>query len=308
MAHSLIKGMSIACIALSIGCASAPKTPSAKSFEPPPLPSSCAYELVRVYDSKLVSLEEVVAQAAKSRVVLIGEYHEQPDGQCFESAFFRALVAAAPKAMSALEFFERDEQVHLDDFLAGLTDEAAFMKASARASGNYSPAHRDIILASKEFARPVVAANAPRRYVRLARTKGFDFLEKLGAEQTRLFTIPKIEPTAAYRDRFLDLMAPKDESGVRKDVENAEQMFRSQTMWDATMADSVVQSLKASKGEPVVLIVGAFHVDDEGATAQFVRAGAPEAATVVIVMKYSDETIEPGCADFVVKLSESRPK
>jgi uncharacterized iron-regulated protein len=289
------------------GCASAPK-PAPVTFEPPSMPVACSFEIVRVFDSTIVPMQELVDHAAKSGFVLIGEYHEQPDGQCFESAFFRQLLVKAPSTVAALEFFERDEQAHVDDFVGGLTDEAAFMKASGRSNGNYSPAHRDIILASKESNRPVIAANAPRRYVRLARTQGFETLAKLRTEQARLFAIPKNSASEAYRERFFDLMAPKDDAGARKDLDNAERMFRSQTMWDATMADSVLSARDNVKAATVVLVVGAFHVDDEGATAQYIREGAPEVACTVIVMKYNDETIEPGCADFVVKLPVARPK
>ncbi|MFN9992922.1 MAG: ChaN family lipoprotein [Phycisphaerales bacterium] len=307
MSERLFNAVLASCMLFGFGCASAPK-PKPSTFEPPVMPTTCSYDIVRVYDSQVVSMQELVDQAAKARFVLIGEYHEQPDGQCFESAFFRQLIGQAPNALAALEFFERDEQAHIDDFIGGLTDEAAFIKSSARSAGNYSPAHRDIILASKEIGRPVIAANAPRRYVRLARTRGFEPLEKLGSEQSRLFAIPNVRASEAYRERFLDLMAPKDESGQRKGLDNAESMFRSQTMWDATMADSLLRAHRSSLGAPIVLIVGAFHVDDEGATAQYVREGAPEAARVTIVMKYNNEAIEPGCADFVVRLAAPKPE
>jgi uncharacterized iron-regulated protein len=49
------------------------------------------------------------------------------------------VLSKADKAALALEFFERDEQTRLDEYLAGVTDEAAFKKRTARTDGNYPP-------------------------------------------------------------------------------------------------------------------------------------------------------------------------
>lgn len=224
--------------------------------------------IIRRGDGSGATWEEMVADASGADVVLVGELHGQPVGQAFEAALFEDVLARSPKVIGALEFFERDEQAGLDDYLTGVTDEEAMKKATRRAEGNYPSGHRAIIELSKAAGRPVVAANSPRSYVKLARTEGFERLASLTAEQKRLFVVPSSLPTGKYRDDFFELMRGGKKAGEDPALEErVEAMFRSQSVWDATMADSVAKAVDAG-GKPVVLVVGKFHIDFEGGLVQ----------------------------------------
>ena len=285
----------LSCISSLAGCAANSPRPAPHVWTTPI--NSPTFTITDTRTGSEITLAQLVDAAAVTDAVLIGELHGQPDGQAFQAAFFRALLEKAPTSLAALEFFERDEQVHLDDFVSGITDEPAFTKATGRTPGNYTPGHRDIILASAAAKRPVIAANAPRRYVRVARADGYDRLGALSAEQSRQFTIPDPMPTGAYEQRFIDLMAPIDEKGERPREEEARKMFRSQAMWDATMADSVAQALAARKGRPVVLVIGVFHVAHNGGTLQLFREHAPSAFVLTIAMQAKDGESEVSAAD-----------
>ncbi|MFZ4575027.1 MAG: ChaN family lipoprotein [Phycisphaerales bacterium] len=293
-------------------CSSAPTAGAAREWKAP-IPSP-VYTITQTTGGNTVTLAQLVDAAAGADVVLLGELHGQADGQAFEASFFRALLERAPRSVAALEFFERDEQVHVDDFLSGVTDEAAFAKASRRDPGNYTPGHRDIILASRDAKRPVIAANAPRRYVRIARKEGYDRLGALSPEQSRLMHMPETMPSGGYEERFIDLMAPKDEKGERSNEAGARDMFRSQALWDSTMSDSVASALRDGKGRPVVLVIGLFHVAHDGGTLQLLRAAAPGAKIVTIVMQGSDTPSEQPradgpIADYLVKVpNEDSPE
>jgi len=261
--------------------------------------------IVRGDTGEPVSWAELVEAAAGAEAVLVGELHGHKVGQAFQEALWTDLLSAAPGAAAALEFFERDQQNALDDYLTGVTDHPAFLRAARRNRGNYPPGHRAIVERSKAAGRPVIAANAPRRYVRLARTDGFDRLEGLTPEQRRLFVIPRHLPEGRYREEFMALMT----SGGHGDapdaaaVERAEAMFRSQATWDWTMADSVARALSGGH-RPVVLIVGAFHVEHRGGAVQaldFLRPGT-RTVTMTVVSDWSDTLAEGdrGRADFVV--------
>jgi uncharacterized iron-regulated protein len=287
--------LAIACAAgaLALGGCANTRTPPPKAWEA--VPSIGEYTIHSGATGSQVSLDEVVTAAAQADVILLGELHGERQGQIFESQFFRALLAREPRAVAALEFLERDEQVALDDFLSGVTDEAGFVKAADRTPGNYTLGHRDIILASKQAGRPVIAANAPRRYVRMARLHGYERLGTMTPEQSRMFVVPGQMPEGGYVERFLDLMAPKNDAGERPDEENARKMFRSQAMWDATMADSVFKGLNL--GRPVVLVVGAFHVEEDGGTVQMLRRLDPNVKVMTVTMRAEGE----GGAQYVVK-------
>ncbi|MCR9075805.1 MAG: ChaN family lipoprotein, partial [bacterium] len=187
-------------------------------------------------------------------VVLMGEVHGHALGNAVQQEMFEDILTANPNALLAMEFYERDEQVALDDYLAGITDREAFEQAADRNEGNNPWAHARMIEASKEAGRPVIAANAPRRYVRLARTGGFDRLRELNEYQRALVEIPEQTPQGAYRDRFMEAMGGMASHGGEEMIES---FLRSQSTWDATMAQSIVDAFE--HGTPVVLVVGYFH-------------------------------------------------
>ena len=184
----------------------------------------------------------------------MGEVHGHELGNAIQQEMFEDILITNPNALLAMEFYERDEQIALDDFLAGITDREAFEKAADRNEGNNPWAHARMIDAAKEAGRPVIAANAPRRYVRLARTDGFDRLRELNDNQRALVEIPDQTPQGAYRDRFINAMGGMASHGGEEMIEG---FLRSQSTWDATMAQSMVDGF--DDGTPVVLIVGYFH-------------------------------------------------
>lgn len=183
-------------------------TPQPAQASLPPLPDPRGLVLYAA-DGTTISWSELVRRAAESEVVLIGETHGQRLGLALAAALWddvlRAGGASSTAALS-LEFFERDEQTAMDDYLAGLIDEAAFRKATDRSEGNYPEGHRAMVEAAKAAKRPVIASNAPRRYVRLARTDGFDRLSALTPEQQRLFNRPGALTEGRYREEFSRLM------------------------------------------------------------------------------------------------------
>jgi uncharacterized iron-regulated protein len=270
-------------------------------------------------DGTLASWQEMVDASAGAEAVLIGENHGHALGLASAAALWEDVLKAAKASSSgakpalAMEFFERDEQDALDDYLAGITDEAAFKKSSARTDGNYPAGHRDMVERAREAGVPVIAANAPRRYVRLARLDGFDRLSKLTTEQRRLFRIPDEIPTGPYRDRFNEVMTPAptqidaggDSHGGQPAADHArlDPIFRSQSVWDWTMAESVNNAL-GEGFRPVVLVVGRFHVDLAGGTTLAMQKLRPGVRTLTVSFvdahAWSMPDEDKGRGDFVV--------
>lgn len=255
-----------------------------------------------------VSWDELVTQAVSADVVLIGETHSHPRGLPAAAALFEDLIAKRSGTgvlpVLAMEFFERDQQVALDDFLSGVTDEPTMLRTTGKFTPeSYPPGHRAMILAAKRAGLEVIAANAPRRYVRLARLEGYQRLKSLTPEQCRLFDIPYREPSAAYRAAFDRVMnenagltdAQKaDTAFMAERARTLDATFRSQWLWDWTMGASVARA----KGpwlppRPVVLVVGVFHVEHMGGTAQVVRTLRPDARVLTVVFADQDPPATP---------------
>jgi uncharacterized iron-regulated protein len=230
----------------------------------------------------------LVARAAASDAVLVGELHGHPMGLDAAATMFDDLLELRPTtAALAMEFFERDEQIHLDDLMTGVIDHDRFMEVTSRESEQrYPEGHRRMVLAAVERDRPVIAANAPRRYVRLARTEGFDRLESLNENQQELFVVPGELSDGGYKERFFEIMGgmrghSEEETPEGEDDPMILSFYRSQNVWDATMADSVVGAMD-SGSYPVVLVIGQFHTDFEGGTTARVRQLRPGARVMTV--------------------------
>lgn len=173
-----------------------------------------------------------------------------------------------------------------------------------------------MVEAAKANDRPVYAANAPRRYVRLARTDGFEKLASLMPAQQDMYDVPEAVTEGPYKDRFWEIMGgahPTEEDESLTEEERAEKQreaeemmlsfFRSQNVWDATMAETIWLAL-ARGNRPVVHVVGQFHVDYEGGLVERLQNFTPtsQIVTVSVANAWSDELREEeqGKADVVV--------
>jgi len=211
----------------------------------------------------VIPWDAFVETCASATVVLIGETHGHPLGLDLAADLFDDILASNPRAVLSMEFYERDDQPHLDDYLAGITTAEQFDKATFRTDGNNPSGHRRMLEAARTAGRPVVGSNSPRRYTRLARTDGYDRLRALTSEQRRLFEIPESIPDTAYADRFRAIMGEMgrgaDDAGHAMPGMAVEDFLRAQLLWDQTMADSVADAIDL--GAPVVHVVGQFHSD-----------------------------------------------
>lgn len=247
--------------------------------------------------------------AAGADAVVIGENHGHPLGLSTAADLWDDVLKRADHAALSLEFFERDDQSRVDDYLTGLADEKAFRLRTGRTESSYPAGHRRMVEAAKAAKRPVIASNAPRAQVRAAGKEGYERLGALTPEQRRLVRIPESEPSSRYRGDFEKVMSdpavahgpkPKDEAERKKQIESA---FRGQSLWDWTMADSIAAGL-SSGSRPVCHVVGRFHEDFRGGLVQALEKIRPgvKVVTVSFVDAWS-ETLrdeDKGRADFVV--------
>jgi uncharacterized iron-regulated protein len=254
---------------------------------------------------------EVVEAAAGADVVIIGETHGHGQGLAAAAALWEDLLSREGLSPAlSLEFFDRGTQAALDDYLLGVVDEAKFREAAGRSEGNYPAGHRAMVEAAKAAGAPVIAANAPRRYSSMAREDGFESLDGLRASQRALVAWPAALPAGPYRDRFFEQMGGMlashggDEELSEEELnQRVEGYFRAQSVWDETMASSIVHALSEGR-RPVVHVVGRFHSDFNGGLVQALWRARPGTRVVTLSMVEDADPAgeDAGRADFVVRL------
>lgn len=217
----------------------------------------------KIYDTRIkqiITLEQIISDCEKADVLFFGEEHNDSAGHYLEATIFKALHQRfGDKLALSLEMFETDNQIALNDYLAGFIPEDRFSK-DVRLWSNYRD-YRPMIEYAKQNKLQVVAANPPRRYVSMVSRRGMPSLDSLSkASRQFLPPLPYDTLTGRYREKFFDIMKGSPGGDNPK-------VYHSQSLWDAGMSYSIYKYLKKNKGHKVFHCVGKFHCDEKLGTA-----------------------------------------
>jgi uncharacterized iron-regulated protein len=282
------------------------------------------------------SLDDVVTAMAPHHVVFIGETHDDPTGHMLEAELLRLVYEAygeqRPIALS-LEFFQRDVQSILDEYLSGLIQEKSF-RADSRPWPRYETDYRPLIEFAKQNILPVIAANAPRRYASRVTEHGRESLSDLSVgARDHLPPLPYGEASEAYRDQWVrTIMEVTEEEGLKcglpiPEPEEGEEaieprapvgshaamgnQLHSQVLWDASMAYWIARFLMEQPNALVLHMVGGFHVERGTGTPEHLESYRPGTSRMIISLRPVDdvETFEPApegeWGDFVIQTDKS---
>lgn len=257
----------VATLGLQVGCASS--SPHGQEPSATTVPAAAAAGFDDGFDARSLtihkgdltgtaSFEDMIRDLADADVILVGEMHNHEKGLDFIATTFENLIARNEALILSMEFYERDQQVALDDYLHGVTDYEQFVRAAGRGGSNNPIGHLRMIERCRVNQRAVIAANSPRRYSTLARKEGFDALRQLTSRQRSLFEIPSALPVGYYADLFRETMGGMAGHDENDDAING--FLRAQSVWDHTMAASVADPV-TNDGASVFHVVGHFHVN-----------------------------------------------
>lgn len=258
------------------------------------------------------SLEKIIDAAGQADVLFLGEQHDDAVGHFLENEIFRRVFEKYGKdkrVALSLEMFERDEQIVVNEYLAGLITEKKFLDDS-RPWGNYKTDYRPLVEFAKENKLDVIAANAPRRYVNMVSRNGRGSVDQLSKEaKAWLAPLPYGDASEAYAKKFKSLMGGSGEAAM-----GIENILASQSLWDATMADSMAKYLKRSKHALIVQLNGAFHSENRLGTVEHLLRYRPKAKVIVVTMRYEDDfqnfdkTKFENAGDFVILTDAKVPR
>ncbi len=217
----------------------------------------------KIYDTRskqIVTIDKIVADMADADVLFFGEEHNDSAGHYLENKIFRALHERySDKLALSMEMFETDNQLALDEYMAGKIDATRFAR-DVRLWSNYRD-YKPMVEYAKEKNISVIAANPPRRYVTLVTRRGMKALDSLSADAKILLPpLPYDTLTGRYRDKFMETMRGAPESASRN-------IYYSQSLWDAGMSYSIFRFWKKNRDKKIFHCVGKFHSDEKLGTA-----------------------------------------
>lgn len=276
-------------------------------------------EHYRIYraDGTPASLTELIAASKAATVTFVGEFHDDPVAHFLEVEILRETW---DKNLSlSLEMFETDVQYVLDEYLAGMISESHLIK-SGRAWKKYKTDYKPMIEFAKENNIPIIAANAPRRYVNMVGRTGAESLSNLSA-QAKQFLPPLPYKTAspAYAKKFNDLMEKYSQGAMsgkkpeKKNTRDPAWQLQAQSLWDASMAYSIAQALGTSSIR-VLHINGGFHSAEHMGILDHLKTYRPNTSTLVITITADDNFPEFNAeemrnqGDFIIVTDASLPR
>ena len=268
----------------------------------------------RVFDANgnPSGLEKILEAASQTDVVFLGELHDDAVAHALQLQIFKAIVekyGKERKVALSLEMFERDVQTVVNEYLSDLISESHFL-LSSRPWNNYKQDYRPLVELAKSSRLPVIAANAPRRYVNMVSRNGRESLNALSKEAKQwIAPLPFNQPSEAYAKKFKALMgnSPESSMGINK-------ILDSQTLWDATMSYSIAEFLKANKKALIIHLNGGFHTENRLGTAEHLRKFRQKAKFIVVTMRYEDDFTKfdkakhENLGDFVILTDSKVPR
>lgn len=263
-------------------------------------------------NGRAMTMEDILNSIGETDVVFLGEFHDDAVAHALQLEIFKTAhqrFGANRKLALSLEMFERDVQMIIDEYLSGQITENHFL-SSSRPWNNYKNDYRPLVEYAKEKRIPVIAANAPRRYVNMVSRTGRDSLNGLSRSAKKtLAPLPFGQASPAYARKFNALMG-QNSAEVRAGLVN---ILDSQTLWDATMAYAISRQLK-KRNSLIIHLNGGFHSEGRLGTPEHLERYRKGVKYIVVTMRYEDDyrsfdqAKHKGLGDFVILTDKSVPR
>jgi uncharacterized iron-regulated protein len=263
-------------------------------------------EPYKIFDSKgkEVTFENIVKDSKKSEVIFFGELHNNSIAHWLQLQLLKNLHVNGNKVILAGEFFERDDQMNIDEWFDGKLTDKNF-EAEAKLWNNYQVDYKPLMLYAKKNNIPFVATNVPRKYASMVSRKGLSVVDSLSEEAKKsIATLPiEVDKTLPGYVGMKDMMHG---SGM-----NAEFMVEAQALKDATMAYSLFDYLE--KGNSILHINGSYHSNNYEGIIWYVQRtySKTKIMTISTVEQESIQELEDkskGIADYIIVLPTDSPK
>ena len=310
MLKMTLKTFYISCLLVSTGvsvAALATRKPPAE----PPTPAYCqeggSWLTLDTTPPKPAGIQEIVANAAKQDVVLLGEQHDLEDHHRWQLQMLSALHAQRPNMVIGLEMFPRRVQPVLDQWVAGSLSPQEFLKQAEWDKVWTFPPH--LYMPLFEFARmnkiPMRALNVDKSLTRLVAEKGWENVPDQAREGIGRPAPPLPEYVDFLREMYRlhekNPSAPAGKKGASADA-GFKGFVDSQLTWDRAMAEAL--SLEVSQDgrknpRLVVGIMGSGHIRfGYGVPHQLRDLGVRRIATLLPVSgKAECQDLQAGIAD-----------
>jgi uncharacterized iron-regulated protein len=255
--------------------------------------------IIHTAEGKVTSYSKMVKELLKYDVVFFGELHNDPIAHWLQIEMTESFFAEkGTKLKLAAEMFETDNQLIIDEYLAGSIKESNF-EAEVKLWKNYTTDYKPLMGFAKSNGLRFIASNVPRRYASMVAGGGFEALEKLDNEAKKYIAPMPFDydpEVKCYKD-MLSMGGGAMGSHANTNLPKA------QALKDVTMAWSVARFYES--GDMVFHYNGSYHSNRHEGIVWYLKRYKPELKIAVINLVLEDDPTKlseenGGTADFVI--------
>jgi len=237
------------------------------------------------YDSSgsELSYNSALNMALSADVVLFGELHNSSVIHWIQLRLTKSLYQKNNQIALGGEFFERDNQLVINEYLSGLYDDRK-LESETKAWPNFETDYLPILEFAKQNGIPFYATNVPRRYASIVAKKGVDTLRSFDKTTKELFANIPFDfslDIPGYSD-MMEMM------GGHADPSSSENFVKAQAIKDATMAETISNNLP-KKGGVFLHFNGDFHSANYGGIYWYLKNENSKLNILTIKVFSSDE-------------------
>jgi uncharacterized iron-regulated protein len=229
----------------------------------------------------------LVDHLQRSRYVLLGEKHDNPDHHRLQAWLLRALIAAGRRPVVGFEMFTVADAPALERHLAAHPNDAAGLAEAVNWSGSGWPAwvmYLPIAEAALQAHLPILATNLAPATVQSLEQHGVDALDA-----TLVSRLELDQPIAADTQATMALEIREGHCGYASEVQ-IKAMILVQRARDAQMAER----LMAGQQDGAVLIAGAGHARRDFGIPRYLAHKAAGAMVIAVAfLEVSQDLAEP---------------
>ncbi len=233
-----------------------------------------AYQLYTA-DGEEVSVEEMVAVMNQADVVLLGELHNNPIAHWMQVTVTKALYELDSSIVLGAEMFEADNQLILDEYLAGTIKEAHWTE-EAKQWNNYKTDYKPLIEFAKAHQLPFIATNIPRRYASLISRAGLEGLDEL-SDLAYSWMAPIPFPFDADAPGYKEMMEMGMGHGGGMDMTK---LVQAQASKDATMAHFILKGIADHEPGTFIHYQGDYHSANQGGIYWYLKSYEPSTKVI----------------------------
>jgi uncharacterized iron-regulated protein len=262
----------------------------------------------QIFDHKgrKADYSDLVKKASEADIVFFGELHDNPICHWLEYELTSGLYSIKGKNMVlGAEMFETDNQLIVNEYLAGLMKEKTF-ETEARLWSNYKTDYKRLINFARDSSLRFIATNIPRRYAAMVNKSGFEALNQCEAGAMPLFA-----PLPVLYDSTLSCYVEMMKMTEGAPAHVTSNLAKAQAIKDATMAYFIYKNFK--KGQTFLHYNGSYHSDNHQGIVWYLQQIDPSLhiLTISSVEQAELEDLDKDSheiADFVIAISESMSK